>query len=245
MCNNPFRYGGSALVRPERRLEVTDGAVLAALAHPLRVALLYQLQRVRVAHGQPVRPGAGRRRPTAATTCASWPRWGWSPGTRPATGGAALAVGLHRLGLLGRRRRPRGRDGSPGDQGIAAQSRDHRAPGPPVLPALEPRASKPWRDAATVNSYSLRLTAAELASLVEALDAAIRPFIGLTRSDPPEGAEPVHLDLKAFLRPETLAVKAGWALLRRRTSGCCGPVGSSRRRATGSCWSGCRCGSFR
>ena len=38
-----------------------------------------------------------------------------------------------------------------------------------------------------------------------ALDAAIRPYIGLTRADPPEGAQPVHLDLKAFLRPEALA----------------------------------------
>ena len=31
------------MARTERRTEVTDGAVLAAMAHPLRVALLYQL----------------------------------------------------------------------------------------------------------------------------------------------------------------------------------------------------------
>ena len=31
------------MARTERRMEVTDGAVLAAMAHPLRVALLYQL----------------------------------------------------------------------------------------------------------------------------------------------------------------------------------------------------------
>ncbi|HSO51564.1 MAG TPA: winged helix-turn-helix domain-containing protein, partial [Actinomycetes bacterium] len=31
------------MARAERRMEVTDGAVLAAMAHPLRVALLYQL----------------------------------------------------------------------------------------------------------------------------------------------------------------------------------------------------------
>jgi hypothetical protein len=53
-------------------------------------------------------------------------------------------------------------------------------------------------------SYSLRLTADELAGLVQALDAAIRPYIGLTRADPPSDAQPVHLDLKAFLRPEAL-----------------------------------------
>jgi len=69
---------------------------------------------------------------------------------------------------------------------------------------LEQRAPKEWRDVAGVSSYSLRLTADELAGLVKALDAAIRPYIGLTRADPPEDAQPVHLDLKAFLRPEAL-----------------------------------------
>jgi hypothetical protein len=53
-------------------------------------------------------------------------------------------------------------------------------------------------------SQSLRLTPEELESLAKALDAAIRPFIGLTRNNPPESAQPVHLDLKAFLRPEAL-----------------------------------------
>jgi hypothetical protein len=70
---------------------------------------------------------------------------------------------------------------------------------------LEARAPKEWREVAGVSSYSLRLTAEELAGLHDALDAAIRPFIGLTRADPPAGAQPVHLDLKAFLRPEVLA----------------------------------------
>ena len=82
------------MARSERRLEVTDGRVLAALAHPLRVALLYQLNAL------------GSR---TASQCA------------------------------------------------------------------------------------------------QALDAAIRPYIGLTRADPPPGAQPVHLDFKAFLRPEALA----------------------------------------
>jgi hypothetical protein len=69
---------------------------------------------------------------------------------------------------------------------------------------LEQRAPAEWREAGTGASYSLRLTAEELAALVKTLDAAIRPYIGLTRPDPPEGARPVHLDLKAFLRPEAL-----------------------------------------
>jgi predicted ArsR family transcriptional regulator len=69
---------------------------------------------------------------------------------------------------------------------------------------LEQRVPKEWREAGTGASYSLRLTAEELAGLVKTLDAAIRPYIGLTRADPPEDAQPVHLDLKAFLRPEVL-----------------------------------------
>jgi DNA-binding transcriptional ArsR family regulator len=70
---------------------------------------------------------------------------------------------------------------------------------------LEARAPRAWRDVAGVSSYSLRLTPEELASLHDTLDAAIRPYIGLTRPDPPEGAQPVHFDFKAFLRPEVLA----------------------------------------
>ena len=35
-------------------------------------------------------------------------------------------------------------------------------------------------------------------------NALIRPYIGLTRPDPPQGAQPVHHDFKAFLRPEAL-----------------------------------------
>jgi hypothetical protein len=69
---------------------------------------------------------------------------------------------------------------------------------------LEQRADPAWREAAAGSSHSLRLTAEELAALVQALDALIRPYIGLTRPDPAQGTQPVHLDLKAFLRPEAL-----------------------------------------
>ena len=47
------------MARTERRPELTDGKMLAALANPLRVALLYQLNALSAAHGQPVRPGVG------------------------------------------------------------------------------------------------------------------------------------------------------------------------------------------
>jgi len=65
------------VVRTERRLELTDSKVLAALAHPLRVALLYQLNALGSRTASQCAQALGETRPTAATTCASWPRSGW------------------------------------------------------------------------------------------------------------------------------------------------------------------------
>ena len=197
------------MVRAERRTEITDGAVLAALAHPLRVALLYQLNAL------------GSR---TASQCAQ------ALGETPANCSYHLRQ-LAKVGLVTRDEADNGRERP--WRSVYTGLDLHPAvdvPDPEVVTAaratraalanaeieeharlarqylrLEPRASKAWRDAAGVSSYSLRLTAEELTGLVAALDAAIRPYIGLTRSDPPEDAQPVHLDFKAFLRPEALA----------------------------------------
>ena len=59
----------------------------------------------------------------------------------------------------------------------------------------------------------LRLTAEKLADLTGALVRAIRPFIGLTRDDPPPEARPVHLDFKGVPAPggaDHLLLKAGF-----------------------------------
>jgi predicted ArsR family transcriptional regulator len=58
-----------------------------------------------------------------------------------------------------------------------------------------------WRDATSMATYGLRVTPAELVALSAALDALIRPYIGLTREDPPADAEPVHISLRAFRLP--------------------------------------------
>jgi DNA-binding transcriptional ArsR family regulator len=68
--------------------------------------------------------------------------------------------------------------------------------------AAEPTA---WRDASANATYELRVTAAELEDLMRTLDAAIRPFIGLTRDEAPPDARPVHVSLVAFARPEAPA----------------------------------------
>jgi DNA-binding transcriptional ArsR family regulator len=204
-----FQIGRGAMARPERRLEVTDGKVLAALAHPLRVALLYQLNAL------------GSR---TASQCAQ------ALGETPANCSYHLRR-LAKAGLVVREEAANGRerpwrsvytgldlhppvdDADPEVTTAARAARaslanleieEHARLARQYL-RLEARAPRAWREVAAVSSYSLRLTPEELAGLHDALDAAIRPYIGLTRPDPPERAQPVHLDLKAFLRPEVLA----------------------------------------
>ncbi|MFL6226554.1 MAG: ArsR/SmtB family transcription factor [Actinomycetes bacterium] len=196
------------MARTERRLQITDSKVLAALAHPLRVALLYQLNAL------------GSR---TASQCAQ------ALGETPANCSYHLRQ-LAKVGLVTREESGNGRE-RPWRSVYTGLSLSPTLddPDPEVVTAatatraslaniemeehlrlarqylrLEPRASKAWRDAASMVSYSLRLTPEELESLAKALDAAIRPFIGLTRNDPPESAQPVHLDFKAFLRPEAM-----------------------------------------
>jgi DNA-binding transcriptional ArsR family regulator len=196
------------MARTERRLEVTDGAVLAAMAHPVRVALLYQL---------------GALGSRTASQCAE------ALGETPANCSYHLRQ-LAKVGLVAREEAPNGRerpwrsvytgldlhppvdDPDPEVMTAARATRaslanmeiqEHARLARQYL-RLEPRADRAWREAASGGSYSLRLTAGELAGLVQALDELIRPYIGLTRDDPPEGSQPVHLDYKAFLRPEAL-----------------------------------------
>jgi DNA-binding transcriptional ArsR family regulator len=196
------------MARTERRLEITNSKVLAALAHPLRVALLYQLNAL------------GSR---TASQCAQ------ALGETPANCSYHLRQ-LAKVGLVAREESGDGRerpwrsvytglslhppldDADPEVVTAARAARaslanmeieEHTRLARQYL-RLEQRASREWREAASVNSYSLRLTAEELADLTQALDRAVRPYIGLTRDDPPGEARPVHLDFKAFLRPEAL-----------------------------------------
>ncbi|HYN16618.1 MAG TPA: winged helix-turn-helix domain-containing protein [Actinomycetes bacterium] len=193
----------------ERRLEITDSKVLAAMAHPLRVALLYQLNALG---------------PRTASQCAQ------ALGETPANCSYHLRQ-LGKVGLVDRAEAGNGRErpwrsvytglllhpslDDPDPEVVTAaratraslaniEIQEHARLARNYL-RLEQRAGKPWRDAAEMASYSLRLTAGELETLLQTLDQAIRPFIGLTRAEAPEGAQPVHLDFKAFLRPEVLA----------------------------------------
>jgi DNA-binding transcriptional ArsR family regulator len=59
-----------------------------------------------------------------------------------------------------------------------------------------------WRDAVALDSYSLTVTADELADLTRQVDALLRPFVSTIRTNPPPDAIPVYAGFRAFPRLE-------------------------------------------
>ena len=113
--------------------------------------------------------GDGRERPWRAT--ASGFDFGRAEDLRPAASTAAQAVA---------------------HAGIAESARIAHA----AVDGMD-RLSAPWREAAGMHSYGLILTAEELSALTAQLDALIRPYIAMTRSEVPREAEHVHLAVTA------------------------------------------------
>lgn len=69
-----------------------------------------------------------------------------------------------------------------------------------------------WRRAEFRSTFGLLVTADELAILTTAVDAILRPYIGLTRDDPPPDARRVHVIFDAFRRRSAAATASGSAL---------------------------------
>ncbi|WP_306209671.1 winged helix-turn-helix domain-containing protein [Actinoplanes sp. RD1] len=176
----------------ERRPQLTDPAVVDALAHPVRLDVLGYLMasgpatasacaravgdtpsncsyhlRVLAAHGlvEPDDSGDGRSRPWRATLT------GFTVGAgEGATRVVTAAVELdHHLAREYLRRQP----------------------------ALPER----WRDVDSHASLGLTLAPDELADVLRRIDAVVRPYLAATRTDAPAEAEHVHLSLMAFPRP--------------------------------------------
>jgi DNA-binding transcriptional ArsR family regulator len=189
----------------EKRTEITDVRVLAALAHPVRVQLLNFLlgtgqhtatQCAAVSEASPSacsyhlrhleRFGLVERvSPDDAASADGRERmWratatGFSFGGPPSTDRPAARAARQALGVLGIDEAAR-----------LARRYVNRAD---TLDGV-------WQDAAAFATYGLALTASELDELTDALDALIRPFIGATRRDRPGGCEAVHVTLQAFRR---------------------------------------------
>lgn len=189
--------------RPENRRQITDARALRALAHPLRLALLNHL----LAFGTQTASQCAEVVGSTASNCSyhlrSLARFGLVESVDPVDGRErpwrSTATGLQ--------------FGSTDDPAVAlgadtvervlvdkqiddeATLTRRAVAGRDALPAE-------WRDAMTLSGYALRMTPQELRALGERLDALIRPYIGLTRADPPEGSDVVALHLNAYRHPD-------------------------------------------
>lgn len=183
----------------ENRKTITDPAALDALAHPVRLDLLSFLMssgpatasecaravddspsncsyhlRVLAKHGlvEAAESTDGRERPWRATiTGLSLDLDSEDPST--AAGATAALEASLQLDYQLAREHLRHRDRLPG----------------------------PWRGVDAHAQYGLRVTPEELRSIVERIDAIVRPYIGATRHDAPAEAATANLSLLAFPRP--------------------------------------------
>jgi DNA-binding transcriptional ArsR family regulator len=182
----------------EAHAKITEPGAMAALAHPLRLALITHL----MASG-----------PATASRCAR------AVGDTPSNCSYHLRI-LAKHGLVGEDESSDGRErpwqalvtgfsveggadepDSPRFQGAAAMiaiavRRDQQLVRDYL--ARRDRVPRRWRQVDGHGTYTLRMTPEELGALAEQLDVLIRPYLAATRDDPPRGTELVHLGLHAF-----------------------------------------------
>jgi DNA-binding transcriptional ArsR family regulator len=189
------------MTRPEDRREVADVRRLAALAHPVRAALLSHL----LAVGPRTASECAAAVDASASNC-SWhlrqlEKHGFVERAGDAADGRerpwrAAATGF-RLAAVEDTPAVRSAVQALASVQVEEEFRLARA-----YLRREDELPEQWRHSAEFDTYGLLLDAAELAELAERLDALIRPYLAATRADAPDGARPVHLFLAAFLRPD-------------------------------------------
>jgi DNA-binding transcriptional ArsR family regulator len=197
---------------PESRRQITDVRTLRALANPIRHRLLGHLMALGAQTASECAAAVGASPSNCSYHLRQLERFGLVERAPDADGGDGrdrpwrpVATGLRY-----------GRDGDEGADPLEARLTrrlihagiDHDAElahravdAHDALPAA-------WREAETLASFGLLVNAAELTAIRTALDAILRPWIGLTRGDAPSDARPVHVQLAAFVRPGAEAAPA-------------------------------------
>ncbi len=202
--------------RPEVRREVTDVRALRALAHPLRLALLNHLMSFGAQTASQCAEVVGSTASNCSYHLRSLARFGLVESVDPVDGRErpwrSTATGLQ-FGAA---------DGEASDRatalGIGSAERllvekqiDDEATLTRRAVAQRDEIPAEWRDAMMLSGFALRMTPDELKALGEKLDALIRPYIGLTRTDAPDGSDVVELRLNAYLHPDALRTAAAQA----------------------------------
>lgn len=185
--------------QPENRRRIHDPEALAALAHPVRLDVLGFLM---------------SQGPATASDCAR------AVGDNPSNCSYHLRV-LARHGLVepaesaDGRERPWRATVTGLDTDLDSDDPDAAAGASAVMAAsiqLDHQLARehlrrrdaiegPWRGADAHANYGLRVTPDELRSLVEQIDAIVRPYIAATRDDAPDDSALAALSLLAFPRP--------------------------------------------
>ena len=189
------------MARPEDRRRVTDVRALAALAHPVRVALLSHLMATGARTASECAAAVDTSPSNASWHLRQLARFGFVERAPDAADGRerpwrAVPTGLDFTDL---EREPAARAVLDTLSAIQLDEADRLA-----RARLRHADDLPeqWRDTTNLSTYGLLLGPDELRALSAALDAAIRPFLAPTREYPPPDARPVHVFLSAFLRPD-------------------------------------------
>jgi DNA-binding transcriptional ArsR family regulator len=182
---------------PERRHKVEQSGELTALAHPLRLDLLNHL----MATGPATASACARALGDSPSNCSYHLRFLARHGlVEPIDGADVPADGRERPWRATITGFDVDREHADPAQEAAfaaiALQRDQRLAREFLARRddLDPR----WVEVSGLSTYTLRMSPAEAATLLERLDALIRPFIAATRDTAPEDADLVHLGLHHF-----------------------------------------------
>ena len=191
------------MARSEDVRTITDVRTLAALAHPVRYALLDHLMAAGPATASQCADALGQSPSNCSWHLRHLARFGLVEAADSTDGRErpwhAAATGWH---FDARHAGDAAEATTRALAGAGLEQEDRLAR---TFLSAKPSFAPEWRDAAAFNQYGLRLTASELEDLTAAIDALVRPYIGLTREDVPDDAEPVHVSVRAFPRSRPAA----------------------------------------
>lgn len=181
----------------EARVHLDNPEAITALTHPVRWKLLNYLMSSGPATASQGARAVGDTPSNCSYHLRTLAKYGWVE----AGGSADGRERPWRALVTGFSLEQPGDPGSPLDRNAAAllamtiqQEQQEVMDAVARFPALE----RAWQDASEHSTYTLRMTAAELADLTRRLDALIRPYIAATREEGPDRSALVRLGLHAF-----------------------------------------------
>jgi DNA-binding transcriptional ArsR family regulator len=180
---------------PTRPAAIRDPRALRALAHPARLAILERLTSQGPATATECAETAGLSPSACSYHLRALARWGLVTEATDRRERRWRAEGPF---VIGEHEGPRRADVRAAEHLLTATMIDRATER--VLGYLDEsdEESRPWREAATISSRNLLMTATELTDVLEQIDVLVTPYLeSRRRSDAPPGARRVHLHSSA------------------------------------------------